>query len=201
MKISRFSVPAIATGLALAFSGGGVARSAPPSDNGGDHEEPPQSVRYIQADSREEAEEYFDQLKTQEEPGEAPAIRAANAKHGPCTIVPEGIHLRKSSGWQAVGFEVKTSCTTKVSPITHFSKLRQKSGTLWKEVTPTTGNPSRNFDSPPLYTQSIKLNCPSQSKKHYWGGSTLGEINYNGEMHFARVYAPASKYAIACHAA
>lgn len=201
MKIKRFPVVAIAAGLVLAFSGGGAAYAAPPSDNGGDHEELSQPVRYIQADSREEAEEYFDQLEAQEESGEAPAVRAASAKYGPCTMAPEGIHIRKSSGWQAVGFKVKTSCTTRVSSITHFSKLRQKSGILWKEVTPTTGATSRNFGSSSLYTQSIKLNCPSQSKKHYWGGSTLGEISYSGQMYFARVYAPVSKYAIACHVA
>ena len=201
MKIKGFPMLAITAGLLLALGGGGAVHATPPSDGGSNSDKHTHPVRYIQADSREEAEEYFDQLEAQEASGDTPTVQASSAKYGPCTIAPEGIHLRKSSGWQAVGFKVKTSCTTQVDSITHFNKLRQKTGLIWKEVTPTTGKTSRNFHASSLYTQSIKLNCPSQGKTHYWSGSTLGEINYNGEMYFARVYAPVSTYAIACHVA
>ncbi|WP_159612447.1 hypothetical protein [Glutamicibacter sp. JC586] len=144
-------------------------------------------VSYVEANSPEEAVKKLDAL-------ESPLLigTAAATKYGPCILKPEYLHLRKSGGYETVGYKTKTTCTSAVTSVKHETDLRRKFMIWWKKAGNTTTSVSRGEKS--LYQQNVKFTCKN-TKATNWSGTTLGTIVYKGKNYFARVYAPVKKLA------
>ena len=155
---------------------------------------------YIYFPTEAEANRYFDELEDQILNGNAiasePAVSALTAgkEYGPCTLYPENIHLRSSSGLQTVGFKARTSCTTKVDSIEHQLQLRTHHWFppplgRWVHRTEFSTN---NNGQKSLYTQKLEFKCQG-NRPNLFGGSARGVIAVGGKNYYARVYPPAAR--------
>lgn len=160
----------------------------------------PITTPYIYFPSEAEANRYFDELEKTFLDGKSimaePTVtaRAAGKEYGPCTLHPENIHLRSSSGFQTVGFKARTSCTTKVDSIDHQLQLNTHHwfpppmGWWARRAEVNLGNKSQKS----LYTQKLEFECQG-NKPNLFGGSARGVISYGGKNYYARVYPPLSR--------
>lgn len=104
--------------------------------------------------------------------------------YGPCTLKPENVHLRTSTGRSNVGFKARTSCSVRVTSIHHTSDLRHKRLLWWvKDPSKSGGNTGQKT----YHQKNLSHSC-SGGKRTRWGGTTLGTIIRKGKKYYARVY-------------
>lgn len=159
-------------------------------------------MRYIQADSQAEADKiFFEEMDEGEKNPSSPAARAAKVKYGPCSLeVQGGVHFRKSSNYNSVGFRSYTKCDVRVTSITHYMRLKMKEGIYWRDIVPTEGTSNVNRGEAALSSKGTSFLCPKKSPKHWWSGHTKGVIVYKGETYYAIGNAPVSQMELECHA-
>ncbi|MFJ2350774.1 hypothetical protein [Glutamicibacter sp. NPDC087673] len=125
----------------------------------------------------------------------------AKVNYGPCKIVAEGFHTRKSGKYETGGFKSTTYCTKKVTAIHHSSQARFKRLAWWVKGGRAIGQPAQKMKAgkhngtyyPTVFQQTNHaLTCKS-AKTTTWSGRTLGTIVYNGKTYYADAYAPVQK--------
>ncbi len=158
------------------------------------------TASYVEAESPQDAAAKLDRLD------ELRAARInvatmAKVSYGPCKIVAEGFHARKSGGYQRGGFKSTTYCTKRVSTIRHSSQARHKRLLWWIKGGPEISESPKTVKSgyykktayASVFTQkNHSISCKS-TKGTTWSGRTLGTIVYNGKTYYADAYAPIQK--------
>lgn len=148
--------------LIFAFSVLATPANADPSDDGG-QETPTRdyTVRYVQADSEEEAERIFERMENGD-----PMARA-RVKYGPCELEVQGIYLRQSYDYNSVGFKSSTKCDRNVTSIHRYMRPRIKEGLYWNEVVPTTGTSNVSRGVAALSSKGTSFLCLSKDREHW----------------------------------
>lgn len=158
------------------------------------------TTSYVEADSPQDAVAKLDRLDQLRAAGINVATMA-KVNYGPCKIVAEGFHARKSGDYQVGGFKSTTYCTKRVSKITHSSQARHKRLIWWiKGGLDISDSPkivkSGYYKKTPyasVFTQkNHSISCKS-TKGTTWSGRTLGTIDYNGKTYYADACAPIQK--------
>ena len=159
-----------------------------------------EAMPYIEADSLEEANLFFDQVEAAKSDGDSAELAslARGPKYAPCEIKPEGMHLRSSGAFKIVGFKVLTECTVPVRSIEHRASLRQYHLGVYRTV-PNQGPVSKSRGGVKLYTKSIFHRCDKTSPSREWGGAVTGVVNWGGKEYYSRAYPKRSTSKIACY--
>lgn len=157
--------------------------------------------QYIQADSQEEADAYFDAIEDEwiveslGSPGISLMQKGAPVTYGPCILKPNNIHIRTKSGesdFGIVGFKPSTTCTKPVSSIQHTTNLRYKYYQWWLKAASATA-----YSDPGLTTTLVQKNIEHHCRGHvdtwFWG-TAAGVINYGGKEYYARVYPDIARF-------
>lgn len=152
---------------------------------------------YIHFQTQAEADQFFGKLEDLLESGMA-LDRALNTaapgmpkEYGPCTLVPENIHLRSSSDFTTIGFKARTNCTVNVHSIKHELDLyRYKWFPLpMGKFEHLKSVESSNTGQNTLYSRTLEVSCKGD-KPHQFGGTAGGKIMFGGKEYHARVYPP-----------
>jgi hypothetical protein len=99
----------------------------------------------------------------------------------PCTLTLQNIYLRQSLGYGAVGTKVTTSCSVKVTSITHATYVQKMGFFGWN----TEGTfPASKSNSSSLSQLDIGVTC-TNGKSTTWTGFTNGYVVYNGVQYTA----------------
>ena len=116
----------------------------------------------------------------------------AGVNYGPCLLSLEYLHLRKSGGYQTVGYKAKTTCSEIVESIHHDTDLRYKFSVWWLKAGSTTSSSNRFQRS--LYQQNVAFPCKNNNNTT-WSGTTAGTIIHKGKPYYARKYVPVNTLA------
>lgn len=101
----------------------------------------------------------------------------------PCTLTLQNIYLRQSFGYGAVGTKATTTCSVKVSSISHNTYIQKMGFWGWN----TEGIfPASNSNSSSLTQLDVGVTC-TNGISTTWTGFTNGYVMYNGVQYTANV--------------
>lgn len=143
---------------------------------------------YVEADSPAEASKILAALS--KGGTAARQAEAAGVQYGPCTLNPTRVYLRKSSGYDDVGFKPYTDCSGK-----RVTSIHQDSTLYYEWSIPllpfswwsADGTWSGGNYGEASYTQRTISRTCNGTDDTYWLGETHGRIVYNGRTYYATV--------------
>lgn len=110
-------------------------------------------------------------------------ISSLSTAISPCVLNLQNIYLRQSFGYGAVGTKATTTCSVKVTSISHYTYIQKLGFWGWN----TEGFfPASNSNSSSLTQLDVGVTC-TNGISTTWTGYTNGYVMYNGVQYTASV--------------